>query len=159
MFTTRLGSSMMRQTIRHCRTSTHVLSTPRISNGCRALGEKPNVPALYGTTDDWSTWKRSMLEKNAADTRAEIDRLCKELQPCLPKELYPTLAKVDNYYLLNDISYMYVMYGDRRPTILPYQRVSVRRTILKHIGTLEGDASKKDTITLLLWVMRDFGCL
>ena len=100
-----------------------------------------------------------MIYKNELDNIAQAEILRKEIRPFLPKELHPTLATIHDLALLNDISYIYVMYGHGRPNTLPHRRVSVRRMLMLRIEAIENDASKRDLIALLLWVMRDFGCL
>lgn len=111
----------------------------------------------YGTTD-WSSWKQSMAMKNELDNIAQAEILRKEIRAFLPRELHSTLATIHDLSLLNELSYMYVMYGSDRP-ISPHRRVSVRRMIMPHIEAIERDFSQMDTIRLLLWVMQDFGCL
>jgi hypothetical protein len=106
----------------------------------------------------WSSWKQSMAMKNELDNIAQAEILRKEIRAFLPKELHSTLATIHDLSLLNELSYMYVMYGSDRP-ISPHRRVNVRRIIMPYIEAIEHDASKRAVINLLLWVMQDFGCL
>jgi hypothetical protein len=134
------------------------------NGGIDSTNGKYNTNNDNYSTNDWSSWKQSMIYKNELDNIAQKEILRKELRQFLPKELHPTLATIHDLHLLNDLSYMYVMYGNGRPNIQPHSRVSVRRMTIPHIEAIESDASngdvvKRDVITLLLWVMRDFGCL
>jgi len=120
-------------------------------------GTNGGTNGTNGTTD-WSSWKQSMAMKNELDNIAQAEILRKEIRAFLPKELHSTLATIHDLSLLNELSYMYVMYGSDRP-ILPHRRVNVRRIIMPYIEAIERDFSQMDTIRLLLWVMQDFGCL
>jgi len=125
------------------------------SNGSNGTNSNTN-----GTNSNtyWSSWKASMAMKNELDNIAQAEILRKEIRAFLPKELHSTLATIHDLSLLNELSYMYVMYGSDRP-ISPHRRVNVRRIIMPYIEAIEHDASKRAVINLLLWVMQDFGCL
>ena len=133
------------------------------TNGTHGTGGSNSSNGTNGSnsgngTTDWSSWKQSMAMKNELDNIAQAEILRKEIRAFLPKELHSTLATIHDLSLLNELSYMYVMYGSDRP-ISPHRRVNVRRIIMPYIEAIEHDASKRAVINLLLWVMQDFGCL
>ena len=134
---------------------THGTGGSNGSNGTNGTNSNTN-----GTNSNtyWSSWKASMAMKNELDNIAQAEILRKEIRAFLPKELHSTLATIHDLSLLNELSYMYVMYGSDRP-ISPHRRVNVRRIIMPYIEAIERDFSQMDTIRLLLWVMQDFGCL
>ena len=125
----------------------------------RVCSRKSSMHVPAAQPEDWSTWKASMAAKNADDLHLKVVNLRNEIKDFMPHHFHPTLANVSDHHMLTDISYAYVMYGSYRPNALPHQRISVRHMAMKHIETMENDPSKKEVILLLLWVMRDFGCL